>query len=42
VLIHSSVFIKGSSSAKNGFPNIILELIFFTKINIVLKHTPSL
>jgi hypothetical protein len=42
VLIPSSVFIKGSSNAKNGFPDIILEVISFTKINVVLKHTSSL
>jgi hypothetical protein len=42
VLIHSSVFIKGSSNAKNGVPNIILEVIFFIKINVVLKHIPLL
>jgi hypothetical protein len=38
VLIPSSVFMKGSSNARNGFPNIILEVIFFTKIKVVLKH----
>jgi hypothetical protein len=38
VLIPSSVFIKRSNNAKNGVLNIILEVIFFTKINVVLKH----
>jgi hypothetical protein len=41
VLIPFSAFIKGSSNAKNEFLNIILEVIFFTRIN-VLKHTLSL
>jgi hypothetical protein len=32
VLIPFSVFIKGSSNAKNEFPNIILEVIVFVSI----------
>lgn len=42
MLIPSYVFTKGLSNFKNALPSIVLEVIFFTKINEVLKQTPSL